>query len=296
MTSTLFDQHSDTHILVLSALASILLHGLFMMGLTFFSQSSTVKEELPTVTVTLFPFKNSFSAPQNQTEPIQPHTTIQKTVTPPFPSTQSDRVQRPTPPMPATVGSTLLKRPLLLAPTSPVKPILKDTRAAQAMTARNLMKMRVPTSIQHPGSSLATKNRTNVAHRIVPSISRGKHKGTATRSLPASSLMAPSQALTATPPSPTGSTMTRAAILSSSRPVYPRRAREAGWEGTVIVRTFIDTNGVPTQVNIQKSCRHSILDQAAQEAVKSWTFRPAKDGNIPVAQWVDIPIKFDLSR
>jgi len=28
--------------------------------------------------------------------------------------------------------------------------------------------------------------------------------------------------------------------------------------------------------------------------VKNWKFQPAKDGNIPIAQWVDIPIKFDL--
>jgi protein TonB len=72
-------------------------------------------------------------------------------------------------------------------------------------------------------------------------------------------------------------------------------ARESGWEGTVIVRTFIDTNGVPNQVTIRKSSGHPTLDQAAQEAVKIWTFQPAKDGNIPITKWVDIPIKFDLN-
>jgi len=72
-------------------------------------------------------------------------------------------------------------------------------------------------------------------------------------------------------------------------------ARESGWEGTVIVRTLIDTNGLPNQVKIRKSCGHPTLDQAAQKAVKSWTFQPAKDGNIPITKWVDIPIKFDLN-
>jgi protein TonB len=52
---------------------------------------------------------------------------------------------------------------------------------------------------------------------------------------------------------------------------------------------------MPNQVNIHKSCGYPTLDQAAQDAVKRWAFRPAKDGNIPITKWVDIPIKFDLT-
>ena len=89
--------------------------------------------------------------------------------------------------------------------------------------------------------------------------------------------------------------MTRTTIISSSKPVYPRVARESGWEGTVIVRTRIGTNGKPSEVNIRKSCGHPTLDQAAQNAVKRWRFQSAKDGNIPITKWVDIPIKFDLN-
>jgi len=84
-------------------------------------------------------------------------------------------------------------------------------------------------------------------------------------------------------------------IVSSSKPLYPRVARESGWEGTVIVRTLITTDGIPSQVEIRKSCGHEALDLAAQEAVKTWKFQPAKDGNFPIAKWVDIPIKFDLN-
>jgi protein TonB len=51
---------------------------------------------------------------------------------------------------------------------------------------------------------------------------------------------------------------------------------------------------VPSQTKIRKSCGHPTLDQAAQAAVKNWKFQPAKDGNIPIAKWIDIPIKFDL--
>jgi protein TonB len=83
--------------------------------------------------------------------------------------------------------------------------------------------------------------------------------------------------------------------MSSSKPLYPRVARESGWEGTVIVRTLITPDGVPSRVEIRKSCGHEVLDLAAQEAIKTWKFQPAKDGNIPIAKWVDIPIKFDLN-
>jgi len=83
--------------------------------------------------------------------------------------------------------------------------------------------------------------------------------------------------------------------MTSTRPVYPRVARESGWEGTVIVRTLIKTDGIPSELTIRKSCGHPTLDEAALDAVKSWTFQPAKDGNIPITKWVDIPIKFDLN-
>src|SRR5690606_34378435 len=102
-------------------------------------------------------------------------------------------------------------------------------------------------------------------------------------------------ALKATPPASAGSSTTSPAIVSSSKPLYPRVARESGWEGTVIVRTLITIDGIPSQVEIRKSCGHESLDHAAQEAIKSWKFEPAKDGNIPIAKWVDIPIKFDLN-
>jgi protein TonB len=89
--------------------------------------------------------------------------------------------------------------------------------------------------------------------------------------------------------------MTRPSIVSSPKPIYPRIARESGWEGTVIVRTLIDTRGAPSQVKIRKSCGHASLDQAAENAVANWKFQPARDGNIPITKWVDIPIKFDLN-
>jgi protein TonB len=164
------------------------------------------------------------------------------------------------------------------------------------MKAREMMKMRLPTQAQQTSPTLPTMSRrTNTENGALPPLPSITKEHSAARSLPAPPTLTTPRTLTATPPAQTGTTMTRPTIISSSKPVYPRVARESGWEGTVIVRTLIDTDGIPSQVTIHKSCGQPTLDQAAQDAVKSWIFQPAKDGNIPIAKWVDIPINFDLN-
>ncbi len=79
-------------------------------------------------------------------------------------------------------------------------------------------------------------------------------------------------------------------------PVYPRVAQKAGWEGTVTVRAVVQPDGRPDPVTVQKSSGHTILDETAVKAVKTWQFRPARDGNIPVRSTVEIPIRFDLRQ
>ncbi len=79
-------------------------------------------------------------------------------------------------------------------------------------------------------------------------------------------------------------------------PVYPRIARESGWEGTVLIRVVVLADGNPGSISVHKSSGHAVLDEAAIEAVKKWKFTPAKDGNIPVRSVVEIPINFDLSK
>jgi protein TonB len=183
-----------------------------------------------------------------------------------------------------------------LTPPAPAKPILLDAQASQALKSRNMMKMRIPIQTQQSTPSLPTKKtRTNSQNRVVPPLPTMRKERFAARSLPTPPTLGTPRKLVATPPAQTGSTVTRPTIITSSRPAYPRVARESGWEGTVIIRTLIDTNGRPSQVKIRKSCGHPMLDQAAQDAIQHWKFQPAKDGNIPITKWVDIPIKFDLN-
>jgi len=295
VTTTFPDQHSNTRIFVLSALGSLLLHGLLMAGLAYVPKSQLIeKQEIPTVQVTLLPASQTSRVPPDLTYSLQPHVVMQKTTLLPLPPRRLNQAQ-----LPRLLQASLMPpeiKPSPLTPASSARFILQDTRASQAIKARNMMKMRVPAQTQQTTFSLlATNARTRAVNRVMPPITTARKERTACQSLPVPRRWAKAQTLIATQPAHTGSTITHPTIISSSRPIYPRVARESGWKGTVIVRTLIDTNGVPKQVKIRKSCGHPTLDQAAQDAVKIWRFQPAQDGNIPITKWVDIPIKFNLT-
>lgn len=297
MTSTFSEHQSDIRIFVFSALGSLFLHALLMIGLASMPQSIIEKDKPPTVQITLMPSPEILQTPQSPTPRLQPRTAMLKASPPPQPLlTQPHQSQTPPPPLQASLTPSPRIRRSPLTPPVPAKSILKDTQASQAMKARGMMKMREPSPVQQASPSLPTvKTRTSPENRALPPIPPFRKERSTAQSLPPLTPSSPPRPLTATPPAHMESTTTRPAIISSSRPVYPRVARESGWEGTVVVRTLIDKNGLPSKVKIHKSCGHPTLDEAAQDAVRSWTFHPAKDGNIPITKWVDIPIKFDLN-
>jgi len=79
------------------------------------------------------------------------------------------------------------------------------------------------------------------------------------------------------------------------RPEYPRTAREAGWEGTVMLRVEVLPDGKAGVVSVRQTSGHAILDHAALTAVQRWRFSPAMDGNFPVHSIVHLPVRFDLT-
>jgi periplasmic protein TonB len=91
-----------------------------------------------------------------------------------------------------------------------------------------------------------------------------------------------------------GSVRSKVRAGNNPRPEYPRAAREAGWEGTVILRVLVLPDGRAGSVTLQQTSGHSILDEAALSAVKDWRFVPAMDGNFPMQSAVHLPIRFDL--
>lgn len=275
-------------IFALSALGSLLLHGILIALLALSPQSPTVAKDPPRVQVQLVERMEAQPTPQPPSPPQPTH--VRSLLPPPVPPARP-RESTPVPPAPQMV-----QRPqTMVAPVKTndlKKPVLQDTQTARALQARDMMKMAAPAQ---PSLSIPSQQQSvtqSVAPPPMASLERSQPLPFPPRPLSSSR----PQALQASPPVSTGESTTRPIILASSKPLYPRVAREAGWEGTVIVRTLIDNAGVPTQTEIRKSSGHPPLDQSAIEAIKTWTFRPAQDGNIPIAKWVDIPVKFDLNR
>ena len=78
------------------------------------------------------------------------------------------------------------------------------------------------------------------------------------------------------------------------KPVYPREARKKGFQGEVVLKVEVLSNGLVGQVEVKKSSGHEILDRSALSAVKHWKFSPAARGENAISSWVNIPIKFQL--
>jgi protein TonB len=68
-----------------------------------------------------------------------------------------------------------------------------------------------------------------------------------------------------------------------------------GWEGTVLLRMEIGADGMVTQLRVQRSSGHRLLDQAAIAAAQRWRFAPETDGGFTMRVIVDVPVRFDLA-
>ena len=78
------------------------------------------------------------------------------------------------------------------------------------------------------------------------------------------------------------------------KPSYPASARRLGAEGTTLLRVYVAADGRVTDVQVDQSAGHPDLDQAAAEAVRRWSFEPARRGTEAVGTWVRLPVQFVL--
>ena len=89
---------------------------------------------------------------------------------------------------------------------------------------------------------------------------------------------------------------TRPRYLEAMRPPYPKRAREMGWEGTVVLRVEVKPDGTVGAASVHRTSGYLTLDEAALTAVKRWRFAPPTDGAFSFATVVDVPVRFDLKE
>lgn len=84
---------------------------------------------------------------------------------------------------------------------------------------------------------------------------------------------------------------------SAPPPAYPRLAVQRNYQGTVLLRVLVDTDGMPLEVSIERSSGHSVLDrEAARHVQRSWRFLPATRDGQPVQAVGIVPIDFRLDR
>ena len=77
-------------------------------------------------------------------------------------------------------------------------------------------------------------------------------------------------------------------------PKYPGIARKRGYQGTVVLEVMVDRNGKVGDLRVFMSSGYSILDKAAMNSVKGWSFKPGMRGDEKVEMWVRVPIRFQL--
>jgi protein TonB len=81
-------------------------------------------------------------------------------------------------------------------------------------------------------------------------------------------------------------------VLSEIRPVYPKEARDKEIEGAVVMDVLIDERGVVRQVTVIDG--PEIFRLGATQAMKKFTFRPARVEGRPVAVRIRYSLKFQL--
>jgi periplasmic protein TonB len=80
-------------------------------------------------------------------------------------------------------------------------------------------------------------------------------------------------------------------VLTRVDPTYPDAARRAGIEGTVELEVSIDATGKVTDVEVARGLPFG-LSESAVEAVRRWTWKPARTASGPVASRKTVRVRF----
>ena len=183
---------------------------------------------------------------------------------------------RDQPPEPRKKAPARAQKPRPTREAPPEPPIAVESRPLPQLTA----------PAQQPS---VTPSQADTARPSAPEAPAEAPRGEAARSGPGKSESgAAERSGSVAPPS------FNAAYLRNPAPRYPVSARRRGEQGTVTLKVLVTREGSPSSVSIEKTSGSAALDQAAVEAVKSWRFAPARQGEQPVEAWVLVPIVFRL--
>ena len=78
-------------------------------------------------------------------------------------------------------------------------------------------------------------------------------------------------------------------------PRYPKLAQRRNQQGVVMLDVIVDERGFPLTIDILESSGYPVLDKAAIDAVKRWSFKPEQRNSQFVKSRVHIPVAFEIS-
>jgi protein TonB len=79
-------------------------------------------------------------------------------------------------------------------------------------------------------------------------------------------------------------------------PDYPLPCKRRREEGIVMLNVVVQTDGLPAAISLNRSSGHPLLDRAALDAVRRWTFEPGRAAGVPVPSLVVVPVRFSLEQ
>jgi len=90
-----------------------------------------------------------------------------------------------------------------------------------------------------------------------------------------------------------GGGVTAPMLIAKVEPQYSDEARQAKYQGAVLLFVEVDPNGNPTNIQVRRSLGLG-LDEKAVEAVRQWKFKPGTKDGVPVTVAASIEVNFRL--
>jgi TonB family protein len=90
-----------------------------------------------------------------------------------------------------------------------------------------------------------------------------------------------------------GGEVTAPRALYDPLPEYSERARRSKHQGTCILSLVVDAEGKPTDIRMVHKAGFGLDDQAL-DAIRTWTFEPARRNGLPVSVQIQVQVDFRL--
>jgi protein TonB len=92
----------------------------------------------------------------------------------------------------------------------------------------------------------------------------------------------------------TGPASGRQSLVYAPRPLYPMQARRNNWEGVALLEIRIGPDGRVQKVSVVQSSGYPVLDRSAEKAILKWRYRPVPQNGVAIVSQMRVRVKFCL--